>query len=334
LAEHWVDAFDWRRIEARLDELGSSAWLLGAQRVQFLHRPGKGPRPLALLLLHGWPSSVLEYSRVVDQLSDPAAHGGDAGDAFSVVAAALPGFGFSSPPAHLEDATRWAMAGVLGRLMIEGLGYDRFGVHGTDTGATVAEWLAHDRPDAVAGLHIAPLIARDVFSSHPTDDSEMREYLRQVRTWRSAEGGYAAIQGSKPATLATSLADSPVGLAAWMVEKFRTWSDCDGDIERRFSKDDLLAQVSLYWLSGSIGSSFLPYFVDRRIGQRPFGRVEAPTAIMVAPRDITIHPPRNFVAGAFNLQRWTRLQSGGHFPAFEEPEAFVADLREFFRPLR
>lgn len=297
-------------------------------------RPGKGTRPLPLLLLHGWPSSVLEYGRAIDALSDPAAHGDDPADAFDVVAAALPGFGFSSPPADLDGAARWAMADVVGRLMIAGLGYRRFGVHGTDTGATVAEWLAHERPGAVAGLHIAPLIARDVFTSHPSDDPEMREYLRRVRAWRSAEGGYAAIQGSKPATLATALNDSPVGLAAWMVEKFRAWSDCDGDVERRFSKDDLLAQVSLYWLSGSIGSSFLPYFADRRIAPRPFGRVETPTAILETPLDITVPPPRDFIARAFNLQRWSRLPSGGHFPAFEEPEAFVDDVREFFRPLR
>jgi microsomal epoxide hydrolase len=155
-----------------------------------------------------------------------------------------------------------------------------------------------------------------------------------VRSWRAGEGGYAAIQGSKPVTLAAALAGSPVGLAAWMVEKFRAWSDCDGQVERRFGKDDLLAQVSLYWLSGSIGSSFLPYFVDRRGGQRPFGRVEAATAILVTPGDITIPPPREFIESAFNLQRWTRLPAGGHFPAFEEPQAFIDDVREFFRPLR
>jgi pimeloyl-ACP methyl ester carboxylesterase len=162
----------------------------------------------------------------------------------------------------------------------------------------------------------------------------MADYLSRVQDWRDREGGYGAIQGSKPATLAAALADSPVGLAAWMVEKFRAWSDCGDDVERRFSKDELLAQVTLYWLSGSIGSSFLPYYVDRRLGRRPFGRVEAPTAVLAAPHDITLPPPRDFVAEAFNLQRWTELAAGGHFPAFEEPEAFVEDIREFFRPLR
>jgi len=289
---------------------------------------------LPLLLLHGWPSSVLEYARVIGPLSDPAAHGGDPDDAFEVVAAALPGFGFSSAPPTLEAATRWAMADHLGTLMVEGLGHRRFGVHGSDIGASLAQWLAHDRPGEVVGLHIAPNFARDVFSSHRSDAPEMVDYLKGVQAWREHEGAYAAIQGSKPATLAAALADSPVGLAAWMVEKFRDWSDCGGDVERRFGKDDLLAQVSLYWLSGSIASSFLPYFVDRRLGRRPFGRVEAPTAVLVPPHDIALPPPRDFVAGAFNVRRWTEMAAGGHFPAFEEPAAFVEDVREFFRPLR
>jgi pimeloyl-ACP methyl ester carboxylesterase len=285
-------------------------------------------------LLHGWPSSVLEYERVIGPLSDPGAHGADPADAFEVVAAALPGFGFSTAPPTLEAATRWAMAGRLGRLMVEGLGHRRFGVHGTDIGATLAQWLAHDGPGEVAGLHVAPLFARDVFSSHRADTPEMAGYLRRVQDWREREGAYGAIQGSKPATLAAALSDSPIGLAAWMVEKFRAWSDCGGDIERRFGKDDLLAQVSLYWLSGSIGSSFLPYYVDRRFGRRAFGRIETPTAVLAAPHDITLPPPREFVAGAFNIQRWTEMAAGGHFPAFEEPQAFVEDVREFFRPLR
>ena len=334
LARYWRERFEWRRVESRLDELGSSAWEDGGQRLHLLHRPGAGPRPLPLLLLHGWPSSVLEYERVIGPLSDPAAHGGNPEDAFEVVAAALPGFGFSSPPPTLEAASRWEMAGRLGRLMVDGLGHRRFGVHGTDIGASVAQWIALEGPGEVAGLHIAPLFARDVFSSHRSDSPEMSSYLRRMQDWRDREGAYGAIQGSKPATLAAALADSPVGLASWLVEKYRAWSDCEGDLERRFSKDDVLAQISLYWLSGSIGSSFLPYYVDRRLGRRPFGRVEAPTAVLVGPRDITQPPPREFIEGAFNIQRWTEMEAGGHFPAFEEPEAFVADLRSFFRPLR
>ena len=334
LAGHWADAFDWRAVEDRLQELGSTSWGPPEARLHLLHRPGVGPAPLPLLLLHGWPSSVLEYSRVIGPLSDPAAHGGDPRDAFSVVAAALPGFGFSSAPASLADAARRRMAARMAGMMTGGLGYRRFGVHGTDTGATVAQWLAHDRPAQVAGLHMAPLLARDVFASHPGGGPEMDEYLRRVRRWQAAEGGYAAIQGTRPASLAVALGDSPAGLAAWIVEKLRAWSDCGGDLETRFPRDEVLAHISLYWFTGSIGTSMLPYYADRKLGTEPFGRVEIPTAILVTPRDITRPPPRELVESAFNVQRWTRLPSGGHFPAFEEPERFVEDLRDFFRPLR
>ncbi len=332
LLAYWRDSFDWRLQERRLNSFAQFTADVGGQRVHFVHERGRGPGPFPLVLTHGWPGTFAELLKLAPLLTDPAAHGGDERDSFDVVIPSLPGFAFSAAPAAPGTATARAWAGLWAQLMTESLGYRRFGAQGQDIGAAVSIALAANHPGVVAGIHLPGVVAFPA-AGQPVS-AQGQEFLDRQRQWRDIEGGYAHLQATRPQTLAAGLADSPAGLAAWIVEKFRAWSDCDGDVERRFTKDELLTTVTLYWVTGTIGSSFLFYHdsqLDR--GPRP-GRVEVPVGVALFPKENPVTGPREWAEAAYNIIRWTQMARGGHFPAAEEPELLAGELREFFRPLR
>jgi len=267
-------------------------------------------------------------------LVDPARFGGDPADAFTVVAPSLPGYGFSFRPGQARFGIV-EIADVFATLMNDVLGYARFGAQGGDWGAFVVSRLGLAYPDHLAGIHLNLLPLRRETSSSPNPTDEERRYEEELRRWLRDETGYQWIHGTKPQTLAYGLSDSPVGLAAWIVEKFRAWSDCGGDVERRFSKDVLLTNVMLYWVTGAINSSFWPYYARRHAPWPiPDGRrIEVPTGYAAFPREILI-PPRAWAERVYNIQRWTPMERGGHFAALEQPDALAGDIQDFFRPLR
>ena len=333
LVVYWRTKYDWRVHEGRLNTFQQFTVPLSEIELHFIHQPGVGPSPLPLLLLHGWPGSVWEFHKLIPLLTDPARFGGDARDAFTVIAPSLPGYGFSFRP-HQPRVNRVAMADLFAALMTV-LGYHRFAAQGGDIGAQVAIRLAVAHPERLYAIHLNFIGAlRDVeHPESPTD--EERQYLDELQHWMTEETGYQWIQGTKPQTLAYGLTDSPVGLAAWIVEKFRSWSDCGGEIEQCFTKDELLTAVMLYWATGAINSSFWPYYANRHgdwsVATGP--RIEVPTAYLAFPREI-VRPPRSMAEQRLNIQRWTTMASGGHFAALEQPEALAVDIRTFFRSFR
>ena len=334
LAGYWQGDFDWRAQEAQLNALPQYKVPLHGIDVHFLHVPGKGPDPMPLLLAHGWPGSVFEFLELIPRLTDPARFGGDPADAFTVVAPSLPGYGLSFSPGQPRFGVE-AIADCLADLMTV-LGYRRFAAQGGDWGAFVASCLGHAHAERTIGIHINLLpIRRDPnMVTDPTP--EERRYLSELTIFLKEETGYQWIQGTRPQTLAFGLTDSPAGLAAWIVEKFRAWSDCGGDVESVFTKDQLLANISLYWFTGAIGSSFWPYYA-RMHGPWPIPEgvtVDVPTGYCEFPREI-LRPPRSLAERTYtDIRRWSVMSRGGHFAALEQPAALADEVRAFFRPLR
>jgi len=333
LVDYWRDRFDWRAQEAKLNAFASFTVALAGIDVHFIHEPGQGPNPIPLLLSHGWPGSVFEFYKIIPMLTDPARFGAESADAFTVVAPSLSGFGFSFRPGQPRFSVE-QIADVFAELMTV-LGYRRFAAQGGDWGAFVTSRLGLMHTERVYGIHLNMLAVRRDSAMLANPTAEEKVFLEQLQHWIKEEMGYQWIQGTKPQTLAFALSDSPVGLAAWIMEKFRAWSDCGGDPERIFSKDELLTNIMLYWVSGAIGSSFWPYYA--RLHSRwpiPEGAfVGVPTGYAEFPREM-LHPPRSVAEKVYNIQRWTKMDKGGHFAALEQPEALARDVREFFRPLR
>ena len=334
LVGYWQQGYDWRKHEADLNTFRHFRAPVNGFGLHFIHERGKGPNPLPLLLTHGWPDSFWRFHKIIPLLTDPERFGGNAEDAFDVVAPSLPGYGFSDRPAT-RGVNAQAVADLFAQLMTRNLGYRAFAAHGGDLGRGVTEQLARRHPDALVAIHLTDLPFR-YLQGLPQDtlsDAEQR-YNEAVQAWGAQEGAYAAMQATKPQTLAYGLNDSPAGLAGWLLEKFRAWSDCDGEVERRFSKDELLTNITLYWATETVGSSFLPYYETRQASaDAPPNRVEVPTGVALFPKDLT-SAPREFAERFFNVQRWTEMPHGGHFAALEEPELVVNELREFFRPYR
>src|SRR5437660_6633809 len=264
LVSYWRQDFDWRKQEAKLNEFSQFMAPVGGIDLHFIHVPGVGPNPLPLLLCHGWPGSFWEFHRIIPLLTDPARFGGDPADAFTVVAPSLPGYGFSFRPGQRRCNVE-AMGAILGELMTSVLGYGRFGAQGGDWGAGVVSQVAHRHPAEVAGIHLNLLFTRPGIKPGQEGEAspDERHAQEHLDRWFKEGTGYQWIQGTRPQTLAYALTDSPVGLAGWILEKFRAWSDCDGDVERRFSKDEILTDVMLYWVTGAINSSFWPYYSAR-----------------------------------------------------------------------
>lgn len=336
LVGEWRDRFDWRAQEERLNRLPNQMVTVDGQDIHFVHQRGTGPSPMPLILTHGWPGSFTEMEHMIPLLADPGAHGGDPADAFHVVVPSLPGYGFSPAPKRAGVNTS-EIAKFWHSLMAD-LGYHRFGAQGGDIGAGVSSWLARLFPDAVSGIHLnyIPGSFRPPLGENlPPLSAEEQAFLERGVLWSSLEGAYAALQGTKPQTLSFSLTDSPVGLAAWIVEKFRSWSDCNGDLESVISMDALLTDISLYWFSDSLTSS-LRLYKENRLFPLAFAageRVTPPLGMALFPRELPT-PPRSWVERVFNVTRWTPMQAGGHFAALEQPHLLAEDIRAFFRPLR
>ena len=336
LVDYWRNEFDWRAQEALINSFSHYKADVEGLGIHFIHERGNGPNPMPLVITHGWPGTFFEMYKLIPLLTDPASHGGDPADSFDVVALSLPGFGFSdhSRERGVEVARTAALWEVL---MTQHLGYRRFAAHGGDIGAGVTSRLGYGHAESLIGIHLTS-ITRPVpylgVGARELTDAE-KTHMREREEWQQSEGGYAHIQGTKPQTLAYGLNDSPVGLAAWIVEKYRTWSDCGGDVEKRFTKDELLTTVTIYWATETITSSTRMYKENQRYTWTlsPDERIEVPTGVAAFPAEIS-RPPREWGERSYNLQSWTPMPSGGHFAALEEPQILAEDIRNFFRPLR
>jgi len=335
LVEYWRTGFDWRAQEARLNAFPQFKTPLHDIDVHFLHVPGNGPNPCPLLLMHGWPGSVFEFMDLIPRLTDPASFGGDPADAFTVVAPSLPGYGLSFRPGQKRFGIE-EIADCLADLMTETLGYRRFAAQGGDWGGITASRMGYAHAAKLLGIHVNLLAVRREPGAVTDPTPEERRYLDELAHWLKEETGYQWIQGTRPQTLSFGLTDSPAGLAAWIVEKFRAWSDCGGDLESVFTRDQLLSNISLYWFTGAIGSSFFPYYFRMH---RPWpvpdgGSIGVPAGYSEFPREI-LRAPRSLAARTYtDIRRWTVMPRGGHFAAMEQPEALAGELRAFFRPLR
>ncbi|GAB3384323.1 epoxide hydrolase family protein [Amycolatopsis echigonensis] len=332
LIAYWADEFDWTKQESALARLPRYRVRLGGSRIHFVHARAVAPNgpALPLVLTHGWPDSFWRYSKVIPLLADPGAHGGDPADAFDVIVPDMPGYGYSDrPTGPAPDSV--AVAGLWAELMTV-LGYARFAAAGGDIGSSVSRFLALDHPDRVVAVH---RMDAGLPAFVPDDlTPEERSWLQDATAWGAAEGAYAGMHRTKPQTAAVGLTDSPAGLAAWIVEKLRAWSDCGGDVERAFTKDEILTNVTIYWLTGTIGSAMRMYRANAAIPPEQHARrVEVPSGFSLFPADLA-RAPRAWLDRMANTVRITEPERGGHFAPFEEPELYARELRDFFRPFR
>ena len=331
LVDHWASAYDWRKHEAAINALPSRFADIDGTPVHYLRYDAEREGALPLVLTNGWPSSFLELTGLAERLFAPSRHGGSPDDAFTVIVPSLPGFGLSPQrPTFPDDVL--PTHEIWHRLMHDELGFQRYGAHGEDLGAGITVRLGQTHPEAVAGIHVLTIGDPPTYDPAGLTDEE-RAYLDAKAAWHVTEGGYSHEQRTRPLTLAQGLSDSPSGLLAWILEKYRAWSDCDGDVSSRFSDDFLLTQASLYWFTNSISTSFRPYYDGDRGLLPDRGPVEVPTALALFPAEIGAPPPRSWVERAYRLTRYTVMPRGGHFAPHEEPELLAADLTAFFRPL-
>ncbi len=330
LLAYWGDEYDWRAEEAKINAFNNVVSEVEGLTIHAIHERGKGPNPIPVLVLHGWPSSFVQMLPLIPLLTDPASHGGDANDSFDVVVASLPGYGFSGRPSDRGMGVV-RVSDLLHTFMARDLGYERFAARGSDLGAGVINPMALGHPQSFIGLHLSG--TNPYIGQVPNDLSPEEEtFVANAQAWTMSEMAYAMEHSSKPQTLAFGLNDSPAGLAAWVIEKFRAWSDCGGDLDARFSRDDLLTNLTVYWATQTIGSSMRLYYETMR-EQGRWGIPAVPTAMLMSPKDM-FPTPRAWAERSQTITRWTEIASGGHFLEWEEPEAVAVDMRAFFRQFR
>jgi epoxide hydrolase len=329
LAEYWATTYDWRGQEAALNEFAQFTSVIDDQNVHFLHVRSPEPEALPLLITHGWPGSIAEFLDIISPLVDPAAHGGDPADAFHVIAPSIPGFGFSGPTHETGwNTVRVAHAWVE---LMRRLGYERYGAQGGDTGALVSPELGRIDPEHLVGIHVNNLLTFPSGQLDNLSDADQGR-LKLMQRWQNEMSGYASIQSTRPQTLAYALTDSPVGQLAWIVEKFKEWTDPAAELpEDAVDRDRILTDVSIYWLTATAGSSARLYYEGAKSWGQANEPSAVPTGVAVFPMDITI---RSIAESQHNIVHWTEFDRGGHFAAMEAPDLLVADVREFFRPLR
>jgi pimeloyl-ACP methyl ester carboxylesterase len=334
LIGYWRDKYDWREHERRLNDWEHFRTVIDGQSIHFLHARSRHENAMPLVISHGWPGTIVEFMNVIEPLRDPEAHGGRAEDAFHVICPSLPGYGFSEP----TRSRGWncvRMADAFIELMAR-LGYPRYGAQGGDWGALITTEIGRRDPEHVAGIHLNMPLGSP--AAGELTEQEQKD-LADLAAFQEGETGYQRIQGSKPQTLGYGLNDSPTGLCAWIIEKFRTWSDCNGDVESVYARDDLLTNISVYWLTQTITSSTRLYY--EVLGSGSGGgnasaageRVEVPTGVARFPKEI-LRFPRTWCEQAYNITHWTDMPKGGHFAAMEQPELYVQDLRDFFATVR
>jgi pimeloyl-ACP methyl ester carboxylesterase len=336
LVEYWLDRFDWRAQEEWMNSFPHFQAEVDGTGIHFIHVRGQGPRPLPLILTHGWPSTFYEMLKIIPLLIDPAAHGGDPADAFDVIIPSLPGFGFSDRP--LEPGMTRSKVARLWVVLMEGLGYNRFCTHGNDIGAVISAYIGRDFPERLIGLHtMMPTIPGPAFGpDEPPMSPAEREFAEVGKQWEQEEGAYNHLQASRPQTLGFSLNDSPVGLAAWIIEKWRAWGALGSDLEKVFSKDELLTNIAIYWLTETGNSAGRSYY-ERAHDPNAFKKgeqIRVPTGVALSMEKVQ-RVPREWAGRVYtDIRHWTEFDHGGHFMALEDPQAVAEDIREFFRGLR
>ncbi len=334
LCAYWVDGFDWRAAEARLNAFPQFKTQVDGIDMHFIHEPGSGANPMPLMISHGWPGSVAEFFDLIEPLAHPERFGGKVEDAFDVIAPSLPGFGYSGRPPRPYGPRR--MASVLNELMTDVLGYDGYLAQGGDWGGAISSWLGFDHAPACAAIHINILTMRHAAGPQTKEE---RDWAAQFERDQIMENGYRTQQATRPQTLSYAMMDSPVGIAAWLVEKFNSWSDTRGDdIESVYSKDELLTNIMVYITTRTFNTASWIYYGRREEGGRilsPAGqRVEVPTGCAVFPAEMLRWPPKSYADRIYNITQWTEMARGGHFAAMEEPQMLLNDIRKFARSLR
>jgi microsomal epoxide hydrolase len=334
LCRYWTDGFDWRAQEARINSFANFCTPVDGVNMHFIHEQGSGTDPMPLMISHGWPGSVAEFYNLIEPLAHPERFGGDPQDAFTVIAPSLPGFGFSGRPPRPYGPRK--MASLINTLMTDTLGFQHYLAQGGDWGAAICSWLGYEHAPSCAAIHINVLTMR-----HPDGPKTPEEI-----TWAAEfdhdqimQDGYRTQQATRPQTLSYAMMDSPVGIAAWLVEKFTAWSDVkDNDVEAAHSKDDLLTNIMIYITTRTFNTASWIYYGRREEGGRilsPEGhRVEVPTGCAVFPAEMLNWPPRSYADRLYNIQQWTEMPRGGHFAAMEEPDLLLHDIRKFARSLR
>ncbi|PAY04601.1 epoxide hydrolase [Bradyrhizobium sp. UFLA03-84] len=331
ICQYWAETYDWRQREARLNRFSQFTTEIDGLNIHFIHVRSKHPEARPLMITHGWPGSVVEFHKVIEPLTDPTAHGGSAADAFHVVCPSLPGFGFSAKPA----ATGWGVDRIAKAwaALMERLGYAKYFAQGGDWGSAVTTAIGGQDPAHCAGIHITlAMSTRPNVEGQPTP--EETRALNGIKYYADWDSGYSKQQSTRPQTLGYALTDSPSGQAAWILEKFWAWTDCDGHPENILSRDELLDNVMLYWVTETATSSARLYWESFGPGKRTPHKVSVPTGVAVFPKEI-VTPVRKWMETNFtNIQHWSEMPKGGHFSAFEQPELFVGEVREFFGKLR
>ncbi|MEP6492084.1 MAG: epoxide hydrolase family protein [bacterium] len=338
LVTYWLHGYDWRRHEARLNEFPQFKADVNGAPLHFIHQRAERTNALPLLLLHGWPDSFYRFYKVIPLLAQPEVNGGNADDAVNVVVPSLPGFGFTGAVARARASAHQPnrqTADLLWRLMTDVLGYERFVVAGGDGGGALAQLIAIDHPESVVGIHLTDL-GWHVANVDPSSVSkEEKEYLDGAKKAFMADGAYAMVHATKPNSLAPALNDSPAALAAWIVDRFHSWCDCDGDVGQSFTMDEILTNIMIYWVSATIGSSMKAYYDDAvSPSLTTADHVAVPVALALFPKEPGGIPPQRFAARTLNVKRWSEMPRGGHFTAFEEPELYARDVVAFLRELR
>jgi len=331
--DYWVNGFDWRKQETRLNQFTHCKSPIDGIDIHFIYEKGSGANPKPLILSHGWPGSIVEFVDFVDLLAHPENHGGSIDDAFDVVAPSLPGFGFSGRPPRPYGPRK--MADIFNSLMTNVLGYETYIAQGGDWGGAISSWLGYEHAPACSAIHINILTMRH--KDGPQGAEEIA-WAEQFEKDQMIQNGYRTQQATKPQTLSYAMMDSPVGVAAWILEKMHGWSDLKGkDIENVYSKDQLLTNIMVYVITGTFNTASWIYYGRREEGGRvlsPEGRrVEVPTGCAVFPAELLAWPPRSYADRIYNVTQWTEMPHGGHFAAMEEPDLLIEDIRRFRRSL-
>ena len=332
-SKYWLENYNWRETEKKINRFKNFKCNIDNIDIHFIHEKGSGKNPRPLLLSHGWPGSIIEFLHIIEKLAHPEKFGGNEEDAFDVIVPSLPGFGFSSRPARPIGPRK--MSSIFNKLMTDKLGYKKYIAQGGDFGGTICTWLAYDFPKNLLGIHINILITR-----HPDgpQTSEEKEWQERFRRDQRIEDGYRTQQATKPQTLSYAMMDSPVGVAAWIIEKMRGWSDLkNGDIESVYSKEILLSNIMIYLVTKTFNTASWIYYGRREEGGRSLPKehlpLKVPTAIAVFPKEYLEWAPRSYVERIYNVKRWTKMSKGGHFAALEQPELLIKDITEFSKEL-
>ena len=332
-AKYWSSKFDWKKTEEKINKFRNFKTNIDGIDIHFIHEKGSGSNPKPLLLNHGWPGSIVEFLDIIDELAHPENYGGNIEDSFDVIVPSLPGYGFSGRPSRPIGPRK--MASIFNSLMTNSLGYEKYISQGGDFGGTICTWLAYDFPESLLGIHINILITR-----HPDgpQTKEEIEWQERFKVEQRIEDGYRTQQSTKPQTLSYAMMDSPVGVAAWMIEKMRGWSDIkDGNIESVYSKDILLSNIMIYLVTKTFNTSTWIYYGRREEGGRSLPKdhlpLKVPTAIAKFPKEYLEWAPRSYVERIYNVKQWTNMPAGGHFAALEKPDLLIKDIREFGKKL-